>query len=130
MRKADVDGPICPVTGRTIAEELHAAVHLLSTAAPYARDDVRYSQQEWRAYCDGYYRALAQAGAVMDLAMTRRRTRVKGAYADRPRTEIRKDAPRRAGAIASDGPRRARADRGDAPADVHTRRSRGGHGDR
>jgi hypothetical protein len=43
--------------------------------------------------------------------MTRRRTRANGAYAERPRTEIRKDAPRRAGAITSDGPRRARADR-------------------
>lgn len=130
MRKADVDGPVCPVTGRTIAEELHAAVHLLSTAAPYARDDVRYSAQEWRAYCDGYYRALAQAGAVMDLAMTRRRTRVNGAYAERTRTEIRAVTPRSPRAIASDRARGAGAARGAASARVRTRRSRGGHGNR
>jgi hypothetical protein len=125
MRKADVDGPVCPVTGRTIAEELHAAVHLLSTVPPYARDDVRYDDPEWRAYCDGYYRALVQASAVMDLAMTRRRTRANGAYAERTRTEVHKVAPRRARAISSDGPRRAGADRRAAAADVRPRRSRG-----
>src|SRR3954467_12972602 len=51
------------------------AVAKLSTVHVVERDGVRYSGEEWRAYCDGYYRALAQAIAVMDLAIEQRRLR-------------------------------------------------------
>lgn len=88
MRKVDTDGPRCQVTGRTIAEDLQAAVHLLSTVPPYERDGCRYNDAEYRAYADGYYRALAQAGAVMDLAMARRRTRAGGTDGRGTSTEV------------------------------------------
>ncbi len=123
MRKVDTDGPRCPVTGRTIAEDLQAAVHLLATAHPYERDGCRYNDTEYRAYADGYYRALAQAGAVMDLAMARRRTRAGGTHDRRTSSEIRTVATSHTRAIPRGRARghAAAADRGAAR--VRTRRA-------
>ena len=127
MRKADADGPLCPATGRTIAEDLHAAVHLLSTVPPYRRNDVRYNDQEWRAYCDGYYRAIAQVGAVMDLAMARRRTRVKESHAEHAGAALRAVASSRAQSVDRRGTRRAGTRRRRQRAAVRTGSSRRGH---
>lgn len=129
MSKGNGEGPRCPRTGRTIAEELHAAVHLLLTVPPYERSDVRYNGDEWRAYCDGYYRALAQAGAVMDLAMARRRTRAKGEYGDWSRTAIPPVPARDSRPGTRGGVRRApgAADRGAARARAGRARDRHSH---
>lgn len=130
MRSADVGGPRCPLTGRTVAEELQTAVYELSTNRVHERDGVRYNDAEWRAYCDGYYHALAYAGAVIDHALTRRRLRGNG---ERHDTTPRAVAPRRSTTSADRGPGRRRqppdAEHHRAP-DVRDRRSRHRHRER
>lgn len=81
MGQRDVYGPACPQTGRTVADELLVVVTDLACVGVYDRDGVRYNDQEYRAYCDGYYRAVAQAARVMEAALERRRLRL---HATRP----------------------------------------------
>lgn len=47
------------------------AVYDLATVRPYKPDRKRYTPAEWGIYCEGYYRALAQALRVLQLACDR-----------------------------------------------------------
>lgn len=76
MLRDKVRGPQCPLTGRTVAEELLHAVSLLGVGTVGDRDGVRYSHEEFRAYADGWYRGISSAIACMNLALERRRLRL------------------------------------------------------
>lgn len=58
---------------------LFQAVYELTTIKAIAPDGYRFTAEEWRAYSQGYYFALARSQKVMDLAVVRwkmyRRTR-------------------------------------------------------
>ena len=84
MRKRSDGGPACPVTGRTVAEDLTLVVNELAMAPPHDLGLVPYSQAEWRSYCDGYYRALAAVAAGQDAQLLRRARRADwGSNGDR-----------------------------------------------
>lgn len=72
-----IEGPPCPLTGRTVADELQHAVAMLQSERVADRDGVRFTDAEYRAYCDGWYRGISRALAVMVTALSRRATRLE-----------------------------------------------------
>jgi hypothetical protein len=63
------------LTGRTVADDLLLVVNDLATADPHERTGTDYRGDEWRAYCDGYYTALAFVARCIDGALRRRHLR-------------------------------------------------------
>lgn len=77
MSNSELRGAPCPLTGRTVADELQHAVAMLQCEKVGERDGVRYNADEYRAYCDGWYFGIARALAVMITAIDRRATRLE-----------------------------------------------------
>jgi hypothetical protein len=103
---------------------LQHAIATLTTSPVAERDGTYYNREEFRAYCDGWYRALAHAIAVTNLALERRRLRL-GAKREEPTWGTPHDPQTRARCtpIASArSTRRASASVAPAPASRATRK--------
>jgi hypothetical protein len=92
MRHRELVGPPCPLTGRTVADDVLLAISDLACHKPHDRELDTYTHREMRVYYDAYFAALAFAERTMYAALRARALR----FAEHDRREAQAAATRRA----------------------------------
>jgi hypothetical protein len=62
---------------RPPSDDLFRAVYELATVRPYQADHCKFVGREYRAYCEGYYCALQTSLRAMELALVKRKLRLR-----------------------------------------------------